>query len=109
MSNSSKPKIFLILLILLLITAFALGGVGIKLKYEQTLLLKDQVEKKLKTESQKKIKLTAELQTFSAEERIIRIANSELGMIKNLEAPVIIKYDKSKADEVENHLKEKYD
>ncbi len=109
MNKSSKPKLFLMLLILLLITAFALSGVGIKLKYEQALLIKDDIEKKLKTESQKKIKLTAEHQTFSAEERIVKIANTELGMIRDLEAPVIIKYNQTKADEIEKELKEKYD
>lgn len=109
MSKSSKPTILLILLLLVIVTAFALASVSIKLKYEQALLLKDDAQKKFKTESQRKIKLTAEQQTFSSEDRIVKIANTEIGLIRDLEAPVIIKYDQSKVDEIDRELKEKYD
>jgi cell division protein FtsB len=84
-------------------------GVSIKLKYEQALLLKDDAQKKLKTESQRKIKLTAEHQTFSSEDRIVRIASTELGLIRDLEAPVIIKYDQEKVEEINRELELKYD
>lgn len=109
MSKSSKPTLFLVFVLLLIVTVFALFSVGIKLKYEQTLLLKDDTEKKLKTEEQKKIKLTAEYQSVTSEERIFAIANTDLGLIRNLEAPVVVKYDSDKVEEFEKELKNKYE
>ncbi len=107
MNKSAKPTILLILLLLLIITVFVLLGVGVKLKNEQALLQKDSLLKQLKTQTQDKIKLTAEYQTVTAEDRITKIASSELGLIKDLEAPVIIKYNKSKVEEIEEKLKRK--
>jgi cell division protein FtsL len=109
MNKSAKPTIFLLFLMLVIITAFALVSVGIKLKYEQALLQQDVAEKQLKSETQRKIKLTAEYQTVTAEERIMRIASTELGMIRDLEAPVIIKYDNKKVEEINEELKRKYE
>ncbi len=57
MKKSSKPTLLLVLILLLIVTVFALLNVGVKLKYEQKLLLKDKAEKIIKTENQKKIKL----------------------------------------------------
>jgi cell division protein FtsL len=109
MSKSSKPTIFLVFLLLLIITVFALVSVSIKLKYEQALLQKDTALKQLKTETQTKIKLTAEYQTVTGEERIFNVASQELGLIKDLEAPVVIKYDISKVESIEKELKRKYE
>ena len=85
MKKSSKPTIFLALTLLLIITAFALISVGVKLKYEQLKLQKDKTDKIYKTENQRKIKLTAEYQTVTSEERIILVAKSDLGLIRNVE------------------------
>lgn len=109
MSKSSKPTIFLFFLLLLIVTVFALVSVGVKLKYEQALLYRDASEKQLKVETQRKIKLTAEYQTATTEERIYKIANSELGMIRDLEAPVIIKFDDKRIKEIDEELKNKYE
>ncbi len=109
MKKSAKPTLLLILTLLLTIAAFILAGVGVKLKYEQYVLLKDKAEKSLKAENQKKIKLTAEFQTVTAEERIVEIANSQLGMIRSIEAPLIIKYDYEKSSVIEKTLNSKYE
>lgn len=109
MNKSSKPTIILLFLLLLIITAFALVSVSVKLKYEQTILQKDTTEKQLKAETQRKIKLTAEYQTVTAEERIFKIASTELGLIRDIEAPVIIKYDLLKVENINEELKRKYD
>lgn len=109
MKKSSKPTLLLILILLLIITVFALVNVGVKLKYEQQLLSKDKAEKIFKTESQKKIKLTAEYQTVTAEERIVNTAKSELGMIRNAEDPVVIKFDSKKLEENLETLNKKYE
>jgi cell division protein FtsB len=109
MKKSSKPTIFLLITLLLIVTVFALASVGLKLKYEQFLLQKDKAEKTYKTESQRKIKLTAEFQTVTAEERIVAIAGTELGLIRNVEPAFIIKYDSNKLEEINETLKEKYE
>lgn len=109
MKKSSKPMLFLILILLLIVTVFALVSVGIKLKYEQKVLLKDKAEKMLKAENQKKIKLTAEYQTFIAEERIVNVAKSELGMIRNVEMPVVIKFNNQKLEDNIELLNKKYE
>ncbi len=109
MKKSSKPTIFLLITLLLIVTVFALVTIGLKLKYEQFLLQKDKAEKTYKTESQRKIKLTAEYQTVTAEERIVAVAKSELGLIRNIEPAFIIKYDSNKLEEINETLKEKYE
>ena len=109
MKKSAKPTIFIILTLLLILTAFALVSVGVKLKYEQYLLQKEKAEKIYKSESQKKIKLTAEYQTVTAEERIVAVAKSDLGMIRNIEAPLVVKYENQKVENLSETLKEKYE
>ncbi|MDY0082238.1 MAG: hypothetical protein RBR74_03565 [Ignavibacteriaceae bacterium] len=109
MKKSSKPTLLLILILLLIVTVFALINVGVKLKYEQKLLLKDKAEKVFKTESQKKIKLTAEYQTVTAEERIVNTAKSSLGMIRNAENPVVIRFDNKIFEENLEILTQKYE
>jgi len=109
MKKSSKPAILIVLILLMIVTAFALVGVGIKLKYEHSLLQRDDLEKKVKTEGQRKIKLTAEYQTVTAEEMIISIAANELGLIRNMQPSIIIKFNKEKLEEVTEALAEKYE
>jgi len=109
MKKSSKPTLFLILTLLLITAAFVLVSIGFKLKYEQYLLQKDKAEKIFKEGSQKKIKLTAEYQTVTAEERIVFVAKSELGLIRNVEAPLIIKIDNKKILNLEETLNLKYE
>ncbi|HMN17526.1 MAG TPA: hypothetical protein PKD03_07910 [Ignavibacteriaceae bacterium] len=109
MKKSSKPTLLLVLSLLLIVTVFALLNVGIKLKYEQKLLLKDKAEKTIKAENQKRIKLTAEYQTVTAEERIVNTAKSELGMIRNAGNTVIINVDRKKLEENQETLAQKYE
>lgn len=109
MKKSSKPIILIVLILLMIITAFALVGVGVKLKYEQSLLQRDDLQKRLKTEAQRKIKFTAEYQTVTAEDRIMSIAANELGLIKNMQPSVMIKFNNEKLEEVTEELSEKYE
>lgn len=109
MKKSSKPAIFIVITLLLIVTGFALVSIGLKLKYEQFFLQKDKAEKIYKSENQKKIKLTAEYQTVTSEERIVSVAKSDLGMIRNIEVPLIIKYENKKVESLSQTLKEKYE
>ena len=70
---------------------------------------KDKAEKTFKAENQRKIKLTAEYQTVTAEERIVAVARTDLGLIRNVEPDFIIKYDSNKVEEINKTLKEKYE
>jgi len=109
MKKSSKPAIYLSITLLLILAVFALVSVSLKLKYEQYVLLKDKAEKTYKAESQRKIKLTAVYQTVTAEERIVAVAKSDIGLIRNIESAFIIKYDNNKVEELNETLKEKYE
>lgn len=109
MKKSSKPTIFLLITLLLIVTAFTLASIGIKLRYEQLVLQKDKVEKTFKAVSLNKTKLTAEYQTVTAEERIVSVAETELGLIRNVEPSLTIKYDNKNLEELNETLKEKYE
>ena len=109
MKKSSKPTIFLIITLLLIVTAFTLSSIGIKLRYEQLVLQKDKAEKTYKELSLGKTKLTAEYQTVTAEERIVSVAETELGLIRNVEPSLTIKYDNKNLEELNETLKEKYE
>jgi len=109
MKKSSKPTIFLFLTLLLIVTVFTLVSIGLKLRCEQLSLQKDKAENVYKSESQQKIKLTAEYQTVTSEERIIEVANSNLGLIRNMQPVTVLKYDQSMLENVNEVLKEKYE
>lgn len=109
MKKSAKPTIFLIITLLLIVTVFVLVSIGLKLKYEQIVLQKDKAEKTYKAESQRKIKLTAEYQTVTAEERIVSISETQLGLIRNVEPAFVIKYNNNKLEDLNEILKEKYE
>jgi cell division protein FtsL len=109
MKKSSKPTLFLILTLLLITAAFALVSVGVKLKYEQYLLQKDKAEKMIKAERHRKIKLTAEYQTVTSEERIVYTAKTELGLIRNVEPPLVVKFDNEKVLSLKETLNQKYE
>ncbi|HCY76916.1 MAG TPA: hypothetical protein DHV28_13425 [Ignavibacteriales bacterium] len=109
MKKSSKPTIFLLITLLLIVTAFTLASIGIKLSYEQLVLQKDKAEKTYKAVSLNKTKLTAEYQTVTAEERIVSVAETALGLIRNVEPSLTIKYDNKNLEELNETLKEKYE
>jgi cell division protein FtsL len=109
MKKSAKPTIFLLITLLLIVTVFVLVSIGLKLKYEQFVLQKDKAEKTYKAESQRKIKLTAEYQTVTAEERIVSIAETQLGLIRNIEPAFVIKYNNQKLEDLNEILEEKYE
>jgi len=109
MKKSAKPTIFLLLSVLTIITFFVLASVGLKLKYEQMLLQKDNYLKALKTEEERNTKLIAEYQNQTDEERIVSIAETELKLIRNSEPAAILRIDKIKIEKINGVLKEKYE
>lgn len=109
MKKGNKPVIVYSLIMLMISTVFVLLVVGFKLKTEELTRVKFETENRLKTEQGKQINLTAEYQTYQSEERIVRIAVSELGMIRRTEQTEKIFYSKEKFEEVNRLLKQKYD
>lgn len=109
MKKGNKPIIAYLLLMIIISTVFVLLMVGFKLKTEELSRIKFETESKLKTEEGRKINLTAEYQTFVSEERIVKIAISELGMIRRTEKADRLIFSKNKLEEVNRVLKLKYD
>lgn len=90
-------------------TVFVLLMVGFKLKTEELSRIRFEMENRLKTEKGKQINLIAEYQTYVSEERIVRIANNELGLVRRTEPADKLFYSKNKLEEVNRLLKLKYD
>jgi len=109
MKKGNKPTIVYLLIILMIATVFVLLMVGLKLKTDELSRIKFETENKLKTEQGKHINLTAEYQTYSSEERVVRIASTEFGMIRRTEPVLKLIYPKEKFEEVNRLLKLKYD
>ena len=109
MKKSAKPLIVVVMILLLVITAFVLVGIGLKLKYEESVRAKVDLQKILKSERTKKVNLVANYQMVAAEDVIIRSAKIDLGMIENSEPGIKITVSKDKIEEVSQLLKEKYD
>jgi len=109
MKKSAKPVIVFLLFILVVLAAVVLGYVGVKLECEQLTKQKVLSQEELIAVNNKKTNLTAEVQYLSSEERIVSIANNELGLIKRTESRLTLTLDKSKVEELDNYLKEKYE
>ena len=109
MKKSSKPLIVIVMFLLLVITAFVLIGVGLRLKYEESVRTKVELQKILKSERTKKVNLVANYQMVAAEDVITRSAKNDLGMIKNSEPGIKITVSKDKIEKLSQLLKEKYD
>ncbi len=109
MKKSAKPLIVVVMFLLLVITAIVLIGVGLRLKYEESVRTKVELQKILKSERTKKVNLVANYQMVAAEDVIIRSAKNDLGMVKNSEPGIKITVSKDKIEELSQLLKEKYD
>ena len=109
MNKGSKSNILYTLFLFVVFTLLGLGYVSIKLKCEQ--LTKDKVlaEEKLNAVKNTRLSLVATEQNLSSEERIVKIAESELGMVRNKEPFMQVKVSKEKIDEINKALQKKYE
>jgi len=109
MNKGSKSNILYTLFLFVVFTLLGLGYVSIKLKCEQ--LTKDKVlaEEKLNAVKNTRLSLIATEQNLSSEERIVKIAESELGMVRNKEPFMQVKVSKEKIDEINKALQKKYE
>ncbi len=109
MKKSAKPLIVIMMILLLVITAFILIAIGLKLKYEESVRTKVELQKILKSERTKKVNLVANYQMVAAEDVIKATAINELGMVINSDPGITLTVSKSKIEELSRLLKEKYD
>lgn len=109
MSKSAKPLIFYILFLLVIITIFFIAVVIVKISYEETIRSKEEAERRLKIENQKKVSLQAEYQNVTTEDKIRYFASTQLGMIKRIEPAIVIKVSKDYIKELEQDIKLKYE
>ncbi len=109
MKKSAKPLIVIVMFLLLVITTLVLISVGLRLKYEESVRTKVELQKILKSERTKKVNLVANYQMVAAEDIITSSAKNDLGMVQNSEPGIKITVSKVKIEELSKLLKEKYD
>ena len=109
MNKGSKSKIAFTLFIFVAFTLLCLGYVSIKLKCEALTKEKVLAEEKMSAVKNTRISLIASQQFLTSEERIVDIAQNELGMVKNTGQQMVLKVSKDKIDEINKILKEKYE
>jgi len=111
MKKSAKPLILFTLFYMVTITIFILGYVGIKLNCEELTKQKVLAEQELENIKNWKLSLSARQQalTATAENRIVPIAEEELGMVKPSDSPVVLTVDKSEIEKVSKIVKDKYE
>jgi cell division protein FtsL len=111
MKKGNKPAIILFFAFILSIAAIAFLIVSTTVRYKALTKEKDHLEKMINNENTLRDKLLADFQMISSEEEIIKIANKELGMVKRTAGDPLgrITIDSKRIEEVNLHLKEKYD
>ena len=109
MKKSAKPLIVIVMFLLLVITTLVLVTIGLRLKYEESVRTKVELQKILKSERTKKVNLVANYQMVAAEDIITSSAKNDLGMVQNSEPGIKITVSKDKIEELSKLLKEKYD
>lgn len=108
MSKSSKPIIFYVLFLIVIITVFFIAVVVVKISYEEDIKTKDEAERRLKIERQKLVRLQAEYQEAVTEDRIRNLA-LQIGMIKRFEPAVTLKISKEQIEELQRNFNTKYE
>ncbi len=109
MKKSAKPLIGFGLFTFAVLTFVILLYVGLKLECERLTKLKVLTEEKLNAKNNSKINLLAQEQALSSEERIVKIAETELGMVRRTEPPLLLKVDKAKIDRISETIDKRYE
>ncbi len=109
MKKSIKPFIMLSISFFVLFAFLVLFYVGTKLECERLTKEKVLTEEKLTDLKNWQINLTAQSQALSSEQRIVSIAENELGMVPNNEPPIVINVSKEKIEEISNAINKKYE
>jgi cell division protein FtsL len=107
--KNSKPFLGYGLLTGIAITLYALTYVGIKLECES--LIKDKVItiQNYSSAQNEKLNLTAQFQYLNSEERIMAIAQNELGMIKCPPPILTLSVSREKIEQIQKEINSKYE
>ena len=107
--KNSKPLLGYGLLAGIVITLYALSYVGIKLKCES--LIKDKVITAQNFNSSKNegLNLSAQFQFLNSEERIVEIAQNELGMVKGPASVLTLSVSREKIEQIQKEINSKYE
>ncbi len=109
MNNSSKPMIARFLIVLVILTSIVLASVGLRFKNEELAREKTEIEKKISDQRTLKVKLIAEYQELSAENRIVGIAGNKLDMKRQVLPSVLISVNKKLINEAIEKINSKYE
>ncbi len=109
MKKSSKPLIVFSLLMILMLTAFGLAYVSLKLEYENLTKKKLEAENTLNFKEKIQFQLIAKYQEMNSKERIVKIAEDEFGMVPVNNFDLILKINQNDVQRVKDILKEKYE
>jgi hypothetical protein len=107
--KNSKPLLGYGLFTGIAITFYALSYVGIKLNCES--LIKDKVitTQDFSSVQNEKLNLTAQFQYLNSEERIVDIAQKELGMVKCSGPVLTLNVSREKIDRIQKEINSKYE
>lgn len=109
MKKSAKPVIFFVLFVFVSYTILILLYVGIRLEYEKLTREKVIAQQRLGDVKNWKVNLLVQEQALSSEERIVDIAQNELGMERDSAQVIILNVSKEKIDKISKSLEKKYE
>jgi len=94
---------------LVLFSVFLLGSISIRIKCDQATKEKVLKEESIASKKDRQVYLTARLQFYTSEDRIVNTAINELNMIKRTEPRIVLDVSREKIERINQILKEKYD
>jgi len=109
MNKSAKPLIIKIIFLLVVVTSIVLVSIGLRFKYEELMREKSELNNMLIEERTKKVNLIADYQAFSSEDKIISVAENNLGMIRRTQPKITITVNKNLIKKANEKLKSKYE
>ncbi len=109
MKKGSKQRIATLLLYCILAAFFVLTYIGIRIRCEELTKTKVVDQQELGDKNNWNLNLVAQRQSLSSEERIVKIAEDQLGLVKDNGKYRTIPVDSEDIARVEQMLKEKYE
>jgi len=107
--KSAKPLIVVSLFIFAVFTSIILLYVGVKLECERVTKEKVLAQEKLNALKNWEVSLIAQKQALSSEERIVGIAENNLGMVRKGQPFKVLTVSKNEIKHVAEELKKKYE
>jgi cell division protein FtsL len=107
--KNSKPFLGYGLFTGIALTLYALCYVAVKLNCESLIKQKVITIENFSSVQNEKLNLTAQFQYLNSEERIVEIAQKELGMIKSSSPVLSLSVSKEKIDRIQKEINSKYE